>query len=105
LFRAGLLIPPLLSSRLSESASDAVFDLIDALNSAISFVPRIFRDPVHFPFFLPRIEFILTTEISHSQVIEGQERENQVGCGDVRICTYLYLFSDQFGSVFSLTQS
>lgn len=47
LFRAGLLIPPLLSSRLSESASDAVFDLIDALNSAISFVPRIFRDPVH----------------------------------------------------------
>jgi len=48
LFRAGLLIPPLLSSRLSESASDAVFDLIDALNSAIYFVPRIFRDPVHF---------------------------------------------------------
>lgn len=83
LFRAGLLIPPLLSSRLSESASDAVFDLIDAFNSAISFVPRIFRDPVHFPFFLPRIEFILTTEISHSQVIEGQEREERLGLGSL----------------------
>nr|QHR88084.1 hypothetical protein Q903MT_gene2097 [Picea sitchensis] len=40
-------------------------------------------DPVHFPFFLPRIEFILTTEISHSQVIEGQEREERLGLGSL----------------------
>ena len=76
-----VLPPP--PSRLSESASDVVFDLIATFNSAISFVPRIFRDPVHFPFFLPRIEFILTIEISHSQVIEGQEREERLGLGSL----------------------
>ena len=33
------------------------------------------------------------------------ERKNQVVCGHVRICTYLYLFSDQSASFFDLTRS
>ena len=33
------------------------------------------------------------------------ERKNQVVCGNVRICTYLYLFSDQSASFFDLTRS
>jgi len=33
------------------------------------------------------------------------ERENEVGCGDVGICTYLYLFSDQSASFFDSTRS
>ena len=32
-------------------------------------------------------------------------RKNQVFCGDVRICTYLYLFSDQPASFFDPTRS
>ena len=33
------------------------------------------------------------------------ERENEVGFGDVGICTYLYLFSDQSASFFDPTRS
>lgn len=36
---------------------------------------------------------------------EQSERTNEVGCGDVGICTYLYLFSDQSASVFDPTRS
>lgn len=32
------------------------------------------------------------------------ERENEVGFGDVGICTYLYLFSDQSASFFDSTR-
>ncbi|XBH84554.1 hypothetical protein VPH35_072694 [Triticum aestivum] len=32
------------------------------------------------------------------------ERENEVGFGDVAICTYLYLFSDQSASFFDSTR-
>ena len=35
----------------------------------------------------------------------SKEREKKVGCGDVRIFTYFYLFSDESASFFDLTRS